>query len=140
ARGSSDGGGSSAICAAAAASITGSSGSMSGVIGTLSAARRGPALRACHAPCATTPASTRPPSEARAIVKLLIEPVRSRRFSQADGRFHVDGDDARDALLLHRHADQLLGHLHRDLVVADEEELRALGHLFDQLGIALGVR
>ena len=39
-------------------------------------------------------------------------------------RVHVDRDDARDALLLHRHADQLLGHLHRDLVVADEQELR----------------
>jgi hypothetical protein len=29
--------------------------------------------------------------------------------------------DTRYALLLHRHADQLVGHLHRDLVVRDEE-------------------
>ena len=54
-------------------------------------------------------------------------------------RVHVHRDDARHALLLHRHADQLLGHFHRDLVVADEEELRALAHLADQLAVALGV-
>ena len=40
--------------------------------------------------------------------------------------FHVHRHDARHALLLHGHADQLLGHFHRDLVVADEQELRAL--------------
>ena len=59
--------------------------------------------------------------------------------ASADRRVHVHRHDARDALLLHRHADQLLGHFHRDLVVADEEELGALAHLGDELGIALGV-
>src|SRR6187399_2712723 len=38
------------------------------------------------------------------------------------GGLHVHRHDARNALFLHGHADQLLGHLHRDLVVADEEE------------------
>jgi len=38
----------------------------------------------------------------------------------------MSSHDARHALLLHGDANQLLGHLHRDLVVADEEKLRAL--------------
>jgi hypothetical protein len=49
-------------------------------------------------------------------------------FGHRDRGLHVHRHDARDALLLHGHADQLLGHFHRDLVVADEEELRALAH------------
>jgi hypothetical protein len=39
---------------------------------------------------------------------------------QAQCRFDVHLDHMRDPLLLHRDADQLLRHLHRDLVVADE--------------------
>src|SRR5688572_18821606 len=52
----------------------------------------------------------------------------------------VDGDDARYARLGHRHADELLGHLHRDLVVADEEELGLRGHALDEVAEATGVR
>src|SRR3954462_3968455 len=52
----------------------------------------------------------------------------------------VDGDHARHARLGHRHPDKLLGHLHRDLVVADEQELRLRRHALDQLAEARGVR
>src|SRR6188472_3167294 len=52
----------------------------------------------------------------------------------------VDGDDARYARLGHGHPDQLLGHLHRDLVMADEQELRLRRHAFDELAEAGGVR
>src|SRR5436190_15633008 len=107
---------------------------------TAGEARFGPARRACHAPCATTPARTMPPSDARATVRLFNrDPRRSGRFGEAHRAGHGDRDDARDGLLLHRHADQLLRHLHGDAVVADEEELRRLRHLRDELGIALGV-
>src|SRR5690606_9984328 len=59
--------------------------------------------------------------------------------SQLDGRIDVYRHDTRNALFLHGHADQMLGHLHRDLVVRDEQELRLLAHGADQIGIALGV-
>ena len=42
-------------------------------------------------------------------------------------------------MFLHGHADQLLGHFHGDLVVADEQELGFLAHAGHQLGVALGV-
>ena len=42
-------------------------------------------------------------------------------------------------MLLHGHADELLGHFHGDFVVADEQELRLFGHRGHQLGVALGV-
>src|SRR4051812_20041792 len=84
---------------------------------TAGEARLGPARRACHAPCATTPARTMPPSDASATVRLFNrDPRWSGRFGEAHRAGHVDRHDARDALLLHRHADQLLGHLHGDAV------------------------
>src|SRR5215218_8120462 len=52
----------------------------------------------------------------------------------------VDGDDARYARLGHGHPDQLLGHFHRDLVMADEQELRLRRHALDQLAETRGVR
>ncbi len=68
---------------------------------------------------------------------MVLEP--SGGFQHAGGRLHVHRHDARHTLLLHGHADELLRHLHRDLVVADEEELRFLGHGAHQSGVALGV-
>ena len=57
-----------------------------------------------------------------------VKPLIGRsRFHHAGRGLHVHRHDARDALLLHGDADQLLGHFHRDLVVADEQELRFLG-------------
>ena len=53
--------------------------------------------------------------------------------------FHVYCHNARNALLLHRHTDQLLGHFHGDLVVTDEQELGFFAHALDQLGITFGV-
>ena len=44
-----------------------------------------------------------------------------------------------DARLGHGHTDQLLGELHGDLVVRDEEELRLARHLAHEVAEALGV-
>lgn len=55
------------------------------------------------------------------------------------GRINIDGNDTRNPLLLHGNADQLLGHLHGDLVVRDEQELGLLAHAAHKIGIALGI-
>ena len=47
---------------------------------------------------------------------------------------HVDGHHARNALLLHGHAYQLLGHFHGDFVVADEQKLGVGTHAADKFG------
>ena len=78
-------------------------------------------LRAVQAPWATTPARTRPPPTAKLICKdVLMILMGSGYFGKTQGDLHIDGDDAGNALLLHGHANQLLGHFHGDLVVADE--------------------
>jgi hypothetical protein len=59
--------------------------------------------------------------------------------SEIRGGLHVHRHDARYALLLHRHTDQLVGHLHRNLVVRDEEELGMVGHALDHAAEALGI-
>src|SRR6478609_6962337 len=46
-----------------------------------------------------------------------------------DGFVHVHADQARNAGFVHRHAYQLLRELHGRLVVRDEDELHARGHL-----------
>src|SRR5438876_8976814 len=52
----------------------------------------------------------------------------------------VDRHHARDAGFRHGDPDQLLGELHRDLVVADEEELGLRRHASHQLAEPYGVR
>src|SRR6185369_13882487 len=56
---------------------------------------------------------------------------RSRRSNggQPHGLVHVHTDQARHARLVHGHAHQLLCQLHGGLVVGDEDELHAAGHL-----------
>ena len=51
-----------------------------------------------------------------------IHPRSGRLGPLGRGR-QIDGDQTRHAALLHRHADQLLAHLHGDLAVRDEHEL-----------------
>jgi hypothetical protein len=71
---------------------------------------------------------------------MSVPPLSRHRFVAHAQRFlDIDLDDARDALLLHRDADQLARHLHGDLVVRDEEELRLRRHALDHLAEALGV-
>src|SRR5450830_2197125 len=53
--------------------------------------------------------------------------------TERDSRFHVYGNDAGNALLLHGHADQLIGHFHGDLVMRNEQELGIGGHAFDHI-------
>ena len=57
-------------------------------------------------------------------------PVRARLAAAAP---EVDRHQLRDARLLHRHAVQPVGDLHRAPVVGDDDELRAVGHLAHQL-------
>ena len=52
----------------------------------------------------------------------------------------VDRHHARHAGLLHRHSRELMHRLHRRLVVRDDDELHALGHLLDDLREAPDVR
>src|SRR4249920_1536897 len=89
-----------------------------------------------------TPTTTATPIAIRPSCRSLMceDPVRaSGRFPDAERLLDVHGHHARHALLGHRHADELGGDLHRDLVVADEQELGLVGHLADEAAESLGV-
>ena len=106
-----------------------------GACGDAGAARRRPRAMGDERRASATHAAERRPAATGSRLGRSRRPWRRQAASaRRIAAGHVDRDDARHALLLHRHADQLLGHLHRDLVVADEEELRALRHLGDELG------
>ncbi len=45
---------------------------------------------------------------------------------------YIDRYQARYARFAHRHTHQVIGHLHRELVVRDDDELYALGHFANQ--------
>lgn len=52
----------------------------------------------------------------------------------------VDGHHFRNAALFHRHAVQSRRDFHRELVVRDNDDLRALCHLFNEIVKAINVR
>ena len=69
------------------------------------------------------------PMTSRLICRSLMDASREltlRLFGELHRLFDVDRHHARHARLLHGDAEQLLGDFHRDLVVADEQELRVL--------------
>ena len=122
-------------------SATSTGSSCAGGAGLRRLTRRGPA-GACQAPWATTPAG-RPADDRTGRPSARSRPPCPGHLSGwADGRgaplarhaasarptaVVMSTATMRDTPVLHRHADELLGHLHRDLVVADEQELRACG-------------
>src|ERR1700691_5510368 len=55
---------------------------------------------------------------------------------EANGLINVDAHQARDARLAHGDTDKLRGKLHRRLVVRDDDELNARGHLADDIAEA----
>ena len=63
----------------------------------------------------------------------------SGELRQGHCSFHVNGHNARNALLLHGDTNQLFGHFHGNFVVTDEQELSFFAHALHQLDIALGV-
>src|SRR5262245_29404114 len=87
----------------------------------------------------STPATAAAPMNSNPIWRSVISLLGGDLLPHAQRLVDVDGDDARDARLGHGHADELLGHLHRDLVVADEEELRLGGHALYEVAEAAGV-
>ncbi len=101
------------------------------ICGSIGSARRGPALRAAQAPWPMMNARIRPPTMASNAVSVMPAPFglrgsvlawvgparRSCSLRHRQRLVHVDGHDARHALLLHGHANQLFSHFHCDLVV-----------------------
>ena len=64
---------------------------------------------------------------------------RHRRRRKPLRRVDIHFDDARHSRFIHRHADQLLAHLHRHLVVGDEQELGRGRHFLHQFAEAIGI-
>src|SRR4051812_34285443 len=94
----------------------------------------------CHLLYASTAATTAAPTANSPSCRSLMSlSGRLAFFPQLQRFADVDRHHARYALLLHRHADELVRHLHGDLVVADEQELRLARHLLHQLAEALGI-
>src|SRR5690606_22935971 len=55
------------------------------------------------------------------------------------GGIYVDGHNSRHPLLLHGNPDQLLGHLHSNFIVRNEQKLRLFRHAANQVGITLSI-
>src|SRR3954471_3034499 len=96
--------------------------------------------RSCNRLYATTPTTAAAPSTSRPSCRSVMATASGREFLPDAQRFlDIHRDDPGHAGLRHGDADQLLGHLHRDLVVADEQELRLRRHLAYQVAEALRV-
>src|SRR5688500_15772096 len=87
----------------------------------------------------STAATAATPRTSRPSWRSVMRALGGQLLPDAKRLLDVHRDHARDARLGHGDADQLLGHLHRDLVVADEQELRLRRHALHQVAEALGI-
>src|SRR5260221_5904305 len=88
--------------------------------------------RSCRRLYTTTPATTAAPITSRPNWRSVMKSGR-QLLPHAQGLVDIHRHHARDTRLGHRHPDQLLGHLHGDLVVADDQELGLARHVLDQV-------
>src|SRR5688500_7458981 len=87
----------------------------------------------------STAATAATPRTSRPSWRSVMRALGGQLLPDAKRLLDVHRDHARDARLGHGDADQLLGHLHRDLVVADEQELRLRRHALDEIAETRGV-
>ena len=67
------------------------------------------------------------------------ERLRRLHRCQLGSLFDINRDDSRYARFVHGYTKKLVRHLHGYLVMGDENELHALGHLFHQIRVTANV-